>query len=64
MRQVVAKGLLMYCVVPYFRLVLGLIYLLIAPFYFTFTAIEWTCRVVTAGLHRIKAGHSPAPLPQ
>ena len=46
MMQVVAQSLL-YCAVAYFRLVLGLILLVTAPFYYSLTAIEWTRRVVT-----------------
>ena len=62
--QAVAKFLITYCAIPYFRLVLGLMFLIIAPFHLSLTAIEGTRRAVTAGIRRTKAGRSPAPVLQ
>ena len=68
MMRVVAQSVMLYCAVAYYRLVLGLILLVIllviAPFYFPLKAFEWTRRLVTARDHRIKAGsgHTEAAL--
>ena len=39
-RSAIAKGLILYVAVPYFKLALGLILLSVAPFYLLFAAIE------------------------
>ena len=45
MRSAIAKGLILYVAVPYFKLALGLILLSVSPFYMLFAAIEWIKRL-------------------
>ena len=45
MRSAIAKGLILYVAIPYFKLALGLILLSVAPFYILFAAIEWIQRL-------------------
>ena len=45
MRPAIAKSLILYVAVPYFKLALGLTLLSVAPFYMLFVAIEWIQRL-------------------
>ena len=40
MRSAIAKGLILYVAVPYFKLALGLILLSVSPFYMVFAAMK------------------------
>ena len=64
MRAALAKGLILYGVVPYVKLTFGLILLAVAPFYLACAAIERSWRGIIYGAHKIKPIYSSAPAGQ
>ena len=59
MRGKLAKGLILYVAVPYFKLVLGIALLGVGAFYGSSVAIGTTLIWLKAGLQKIRPGYAP-----
>ncbi len=60
MRTTLAKGLILYGVVPYFKLMLGFALLGVGAFYVSSVAIGTTLGWLKAGLQKIRPSYVPA----
>ncbi len=60
MRTTLAKGLILYVLVPYFKLVLGFALLGVGAFYVSSVAIGMTLGCLKAGLKKIRPSYAPA----
>ena len=62
MRATLAKGLILFVLVPYFRLVLGFALLGVGAFYVSSVAISTTLGWLKAGVQKIRLSYAPASI--